>query len=87
MTFGIAMGEEIVAIKDKITREIRHGGELKDQPCPYCGLPRCQRSDYIRCSKCGLNWDMGMEPAEYERHPSMAGKPLTKAGGNSGKEE
>jgi uncharacterized Zn finger protein (UPF0148 family) len=74
-------GAELTAVKDKIRAEIAVGGELKDLPCPYCGLPRCQRSDYIRCSKCGLNWDMGLEAADYERHPAMAGKPRTRLGG------
>lgn len=25
-------------------------------PCPFCGKPRVQRSDYLRCTPCGLNW-------------------------------
>lgn len=35
-------------------KEITEGGTLS--PCPMCGLPRCERSNYIRCSKCGVNW-------------------------------
>ena len=50
-------------------REIEQGGDLKHLPCPYCGLPRCTRSDYIRCSKCGLNWPVGFG---YDKHPSVA---------------
>ena len=68
----LSLGIEIEEIRAKITREIHEGGELIDLPCPYCHLPRCERSDYIRCSKCGLNWDIG---TEYDRHPSMSGKP------------
>jgi hypothetical protein len=67
-------GEGLLALKEKLAREISEGGDLPGLPCPYCYLPRCQRSDYIRCSKCGLNWDMG---TEYDRHPSMSGKPRT----------
>ena len=25
-------------------------------PCPFCKVPRVERSDYIRCNKCGVNW-------------------------------
>jgi len=25
-------------------------------PCPFCQRPRVQRSDYIRCNPCGINW-------------------------------
>ncbi len=24
--------------------------------CPYCQRPRVQRSTYIRCNPCGINW-------------------------------
>lgn len=25
-------------------------------PCPFCKAPRVERSDYIRCNRCGINW-------------------------------
>jgi hypothetical protein len=28
-------------------------------PCPICLRPRVQRSDYVRCNPCGLNWLKG----------------------------
>ena len=28
-------------------------------PCPFCGKNRVQRSDYIRCNNCSINWDEG----------------------------
>ena len=35
-------------------------------PCPKCSTPRVQRSDYIRCNTCGLNWldgeDLNSDP-------------------------
>jgi predicted RNA-binding Zn-ribbon protein involved in translation (DUF1610 family) len=65
-------GEQLIAIKDQIKREIEAGGDMTELPCPFCGLSRCTRSSYIRCSKCGFNWDFG---TEYDRHPSMNGKP------------
>jgi uncharacterized Zn finger protein (UPF0148 family) len=34
--------------------EIRKGGS--EAPCPFCHLPRVRRTDYIRCSRCGINW-------------------------------
>ena len=39
------------------SREAKEGGELKKLPCPFCQeTEKTQRSDYIRCSRCGLNW-------------------------------
>lgn len=45
------------------------GGGLA--PCPICGVPRSQRTSYIRCSKCGINWDA---TDDLGRHPSRSGK-------------
>ncbi len=28
-------------------------------PCPFCKMPRNQRTDYIRCRSCGINWLQG----------------------------
>lgn len=28
-------------------------------PCPFCQKPRVQRSDYVRCNPCGINWLAG----------------------------
>jgi hypothetical protein len=25
-------------------------------PCPFCQRPRVERSDYLRCNPCGINW-------------------------------
>lgn len=69
---AIGMGEDILRQRDKVRREIQVGGELREYPCPGCGLPRCERSSYIRCSKCGWNWDHG---TDYSKHPSLSGKP------------
>ena len=44
--------------------EIEQGGDLTDLPCPYCNLPRCDRSDYIRCSACGMNWPKGYDASK-----------------------
>jgi len=41
---------------EKLKRESQVGGELTHLPCPLCGRPRSQRSDYIRCTPCGMNW-------------------------------
>jgi hypothetical protein len=27
-----------------------------EPPCPFCGVPRVRRSDYIRCNREGINW-------------------------------
>ena len=29
------------------------------EPCPFCGRARVQRSDYVRCIACGVNWCEG----------------------------
>lgn len=59
---------------ERLKRETREGGELKDLPCPFCGKPRSQRSDYVRCQSCGVNWlqdEMGL-PNYLNRNPSAA---------------
>ncbi len=54
---------------EKILREeVQVGGDLVDLPCPVCGLPRCSRSDYIRCSRCAINW---MDGDELTKNPTM----------------
>lgn len=30
-------------------------------PCPFCSRPRVERSDYIRCNPCGVNWIEGTD--------------------------
>jgi hypothetical protein len=54
----------IIETKAKVAKEIKQGGTLA--PCPFCRLPRCERSDYIRCSRCGLNWSPG---DNLDKHP------------------
>jgi hypothetical protein len=43
-------------------------------PCPFCQKPRVQRSDYIRCNPCGVNWlQEEMHLRDYlNRNPSAA---------------
>ena len=60
------LAHQMLAVKDQIQVEMREGGTLKDLPCPFCGLPRCLRSDYIRCQKCGVNW---WEGTDLTRNP------------------
>jgi hypothetical protein len=53
------------------------GGGLS--PCPFCGVPRCQRSDYVRCSKCGVNWLDGENLTKDPRNARyLASKPAGK---------
>jgi predicted RNA-binding Zn-ribbon protein involved in translation (DUF1610 family) len=33
-----------------------------ESACPFCGVARVRRSDYIRCNPCGTNW------LDTERH-------------------
>jgi hypothetical protein len=62
--------EHFSGLRERIAYEIQNGGS--EAPCPFCGLPRCQRSDYIRCAKCGINWS---PVDELDRDPSMSGRP------------
>ena len=55
------LAEKILSTKAQIQRETVLGGALKELPCPFCKLPRCLRSDYVRCQKCGVNWWIGTD--------------------------
>lgn len=46
----------VLEIMEMLARENNQGGDLIDLPCPFCQRPRSQRSDYIRCQPCGVNW-------------------------------
>lgn len=46
-----------ITARDTLRREIEKGGKLP--PCPQCGVPRVQRSNYVRCCGCALNWMAG----------------------------
>jgi hypothetical protein len=37
-------------------------------PCPLCQKPRVQRSDYIRCNPCGVNWLNG---EDIDKNPKV----------------
>jgi len=47
-------------------------------PCPWCGRRRVQRSDYVRCIPCGVNWlngeDMSKDPRAERLAASMRGQ-------------
>lgn len=61
----LGLADRISGYRAQVRREQTIGGGLS--PCPSCGVPRCQRSDYIRCSKCGVNW---IEGADLTRMPN-----------------
>ena len=47
-------------------RQARLGEVGTLSPCPFCRTPRVQRSDYIRCNPCGINWlDEEMHLPDY----------------------
>lgn len=50
--------------RDALHEELKKGGT--EAPCPFCNLPRVQRSDYIRCVVCGTNW---MEGEALDKDP------------------
>lgn len=42
--------------------------------CPFCGVARVRRSDYVRCNGCGINWldeERGL-PGYLDRDPGLA---------------
>ena len=63
---GNELAEQLIAARKQIEVENREGGALKDLPCPFCHLPRCLRSNYLRCQKCGVNW---WEGTDLTRNP------------------
>ena len=66
------LGTWFGTIKQILRREIAIGGELKETPCPFCHLPRCQRSSYIRCQRCGINWS-GSDDLSKHPHTKRGG--------------
>ena len=52
--------------RERLAYELEHGGT--EAPCPFCKHPRCRRSDYTRCVRCGINWLDG-EP--LDRNPQV----------------
>jgi ribosomal protein L37AE/L43A len=39
-----------------------------EPPCPFCQRPRVKRSDYVRCTYCGLNW---LRDQNLSRNPNL----------------
>lgn len=60
--------EQMNGVREKIALENKQGGELKDKRCPFCGKPRSQRSFYVRCQPCGINW---VGDADLDKHPHI----------------
>lgn len=41
-------------------------------PCPICKVARHQRSVYIRCNRCALNWEAGEDISKHPRASRVA---------------
>jgi hypothetical protein len=58
-------------------------------PCPMCQTPRCLRTDYVRCNRCGVNWldgeDLGRNPRSerWEKLLASLGAPSIRSTGIS----
>jgi len=58
-------------------------------PCPLCGRPRVERSDYIRCNPCGVNWlngenlDKNPKIERYDKMVESQRKPVVGQGTKS----
>jgi hypothetical protein len=50
-------------------RELRRNETGTMPPCPWCGRPRVQRSDYVRCCRCGVNW---LDGQDLNRDPRLS---------------
>jgi len=61
----------MLELMEQLKREAIEGGELLNLPCPLCGKPRSQRSDYIRCTPCAANW---MEGEDLSKDPRLSRK-------------
>lgn len=61
--------EGLVAWRRQLAQEVGTG-----PPCPFCREPRARRSDYLRCSQCGINWlDEECHLPDYlNRNPAAA---------------
>jgi len=73
--------QEMVEAKEKVQREAREGGELESLPCPMCGRPRSQRSDYVRCTPCAANWLNG---EDLTKDPRLSREPYLSSVRNRG---
>ncbi len=60
--------DKVTALKAQLEKENSVGGELAAHPCPFCRRPRAQRSTYIRCNPCGINWFNG---EDYYKDPKI----------------
>jgi len=78
--------EEIQAARQAVMDET---GDMP--PCPFCQRARVQRSDYVRCCRCGVNWldgeNLSKNP-KIERYNKMveAGRAQSKPAGPKGTE-
>lgn len=51
----------------------------KDLLCPFCGLSRSLRSDYVRCNPCGRNWWIGTDLSRNPHaKPALTGSLILK---------
>ena len=76
-TAKTSWGDDVRSI---LLEEIKRGGD--QSPCPFCGIPRVQRTDYIRCCGCGINWSPGENLAKnpkVERYAAMVESQRNKA--------
>ena len=58
--------ELIDLLKQTRQERLSEAGSLP--ACPFCGVARVQRSDYIRCNPCGINW---LDGENWEANPKI----------------
>ena len=65
-------------------RQERLNESGSEPPCPFCGVPRVRRSDYIRCNQEGINWidgeDLTKDPRLSRTRITALSPPASKDG-------
>lgn len=62
-----AVGNTLTSMFQAIKDSLNEPGTMP--PCPFCGIARHQRSDYVRCQPCGINW---LDGEDLDKDPRIA---------------
>lgn len=74
------MIEMMTPVQQEEARQFRLNEPGTMPPCPLCGRPRVERSCYIRCNPCGLNWE---NDSDWTVHPRTKDTASTSAPGSA----
>lgn len=65
-----SIATSLLEVRDQAKLETLGGGTLG--PCPFCGVARHQRTCYVRCNVCSLNWEAGSDLSVHPRVSQVA---------------